>query len=83
MAPQRGVPTDGPSSVRGHNTIERARTIVIMPLADRYAELRETTRVHEQTLFPPQQIPSELELQAHWFAGDFGKHFVTTSRRQG
>jgi len=50
-----------------------------MLLADRYSELRETTRVHEQTLFPPQQIPSELELQARWFAGDFGKHFVTTS----
>jgi hypothetical protein len=49
-----------------------------MLLADRYSELRETTRVHEQTLFPPQQIPGELELQARWFAGDFGKHFVTT-----
>ena len=50
-----------------------------MLLADRYAELRETTRVRERTLFPPQRIPSELELQARWFAGDFGKHFVTTT----
>jgi hypothetical protein len=50
-----------------------------MLLADRYAELHETTRVRERALFPPQRIPSELELQARWFAGDFGKHFVTTS----
>jgi hypothetical protein len=50
-----------------------------MLLADRYSVLRETTRVHEQTLFPLQQIPGELELQARWFAGNFGKHFVTTS----
>ena len=50
-----------------------------MLLADRYAELRETTRVRERALFPSQRIPSELELQARWFAGDFGKHFVTPS----
>ncbi|PYK06858.1 MAG: hypothetical protein DME66_03275 [Verrucomicrobia bacterium] len=50
-----------------------------MFLGDRYAELHETTRVRERTLFPPQRIPSELELQARWFAGDFGKHFVTTT----
>jgi len=50
-----------------------------MLLADRYAELRETTRIRERALFPPQRIPSELELQARWFAGDFGKHFVTTT----
>jgi hypothetical protein len=50
-----------------------------MLLADRYAELHETTRVRERALFPPQRIPSELELQARWFAGDFGKHFVATT----
>src|SRR6266404_7420277 len=50
-----------------------------MLLADRYAELHETTRVRERTLFLPQRIPSELELQARWFAGDFGKHLVTTT----
>src|SRR5437016_8959369 len=50
-----------------------------MLLADRYAELRETTRIRERALFPPQRIPSELELQARWFAGDFGQHFVTTT----
>jgi hypothetical protein len=35
-----------------------------MLLADRYAEMRDSTRVHERTLFPPQRNPSELELQA-------------------
>src|SRR4029450_3161589 len=25
------------------------------------------------------RIQSELELQARWFAGDFGKHFVSTT----
>ena len=79
MAPQRSVPIHGTSFVRGYTTIERSRTIVIMLLADRYAELHETTRVRERALFPPQRIPSELELQARWFAGDFGKQFVTTT----
>jgi hypothetical protein len=53
--------------------------MVTMLLADRYAELHKTTRVCERALFLPQRIPSELELQARWFAGDFGKHFVTTT----
>ena len=79
VAPRRGVPTDRTSFVRGYTTIERSRTIVTMLLADRYAELRETTRVRERALFPPRRIPSELELQARWFAGDFGKHFVATT----
>jgi hypothetical protein len=46
-----------------------------MLLADRYAELRDSARVHERALFPPQRAPSELELQARWFAGDFGRRF--------
>ena len=48
-------------------------------LADRYGQLRDTDRVRERALFVSPQIPSELELQARWFAGDFGKHFVTTA----
>src|SRR6266849_5670300 len=48
-------------------------------LAERYAQIRDSARVRERTLFPPQRIPSELELQARWFAGDFGKQFVTTN----
>ncbi len=42
---------------------------------NRYAEMRAACRVHERTLIPPQRIPNELELQARWFAGDFGKRF--------
>ncbi|HEY5990977.1 MAG TPA: DUF2851 family protein, partial [Candidatus Udaeobacter sp.] len=48
-------------------------------LAERYGEIRGTARVHERALFVSPRIPSELELQARWFAGDFGKHFVSTS----
>ena len=50
-----------------------------MSPADRYAELRDTVRVHERALFVSPRIPSELELQARWFAGDFGKHFTSTA----
>ena len=44
--------------------------------ADRYAEIRKATRVHERVLFPALRWPGELELQARWFAGDFGKRFT-------
>ena len=49
------------------------------PLADRYAAMRNVARVRERALFPVQRTPSELELQARWFAGDFGTQFVTTN----
>jgi hypothetical protein len=49
-------------------------------LANRYAETRETSgRVRERTLFAQPRSLSELELQARWFAGDFGKEFVSTT----
>jgi hypothetical protein len=48
-------------------------------IADRYAQLRNGDRVHERALFISPRIPSELELQARWFAGDFGKRFTTTA----
>jgi hypothetical protein len=54
----------------------------VTSLADRYAQLRDTDRVRERTLFVSPRIPSELELQARWFAGDFGKHFVSTGGDQ-
>jgi len=41
--------------------------------------MRATPRVRERALFVSPRIPSELELQARWFAGDFEKHFVSTS----
>ena len=50
-----------------------------MLLVDRYAELRDSARIHERALFPPQRTPSELELQARWFAGDFGRRFHSIS----
>jgi hypothetical protein len=50
-----------------------------MLLADRYAQLCDTDRVRERALFVSPRIPSELELQARWYAGDFGKHFISTA----
>src|SRR5438105_9552957 len=50
-----------------------------MSLADRYVQLRDTDRVRERALFVSPPIPSELELQARWFAGDFGKRFISTA----
>jgi len=48
----------------------------------RYAQMRDTARVHERALFVLPRIPSELELQARWFAGDFGRRFVSTNGDQ-
>jgi hypothetical protein len=53
-----------------------------MQLASRYSELRDSARVHERALFPAQRTPSELELQARWFAGDFGRRFVSVAGDQ-
>ena len=45
---------------------------------DRYAETREeTAHVRERSLIALPKIPNELELQARWFAGDFGRKFQT------
>ncbi|HET9418643.1 MAG TPA: DUF2851 family protein, partial [Chthoniobacterales bacterium] len=49
------------------------------PMAERYAQMRDVARVRERALFPLQRVPPELELQARWFAGDFGRHFVATT----
>ena len=45
----------------------------------RYEEWRGTAglRMSEGAWFP--QTLSEHQLQAHWFAGDFGRHFITRS----
>jgi hypothetical protein len=51
----------------------------VTSLADRYAQLRDTDRVREGALFVSPRIPSELELQARWFSGDFGKQFISTT----
>ncbi|HKS31268.1 MAG TPA: DUF2851 family protein, partial [Chthoniobacterales bacterium] len=45
---------------------------------NRYFEMRqESARVGEQPLFTLPKIPNELELQARWFAGEFGRKFQT------
>ena len=44
----------------------------------RYAEMFSAARIKERALFLPLRIPSELELQARWFAGEFGRSFVST-----
>ena len=50
----------------------------VPPSADRYAQMRAVSRVRERALFLPLRTPSELELQAGWFAGEFGRSFVST-----
>src|SRR3954468_9498083 len=50
-----------------------------MHLAGRYSELRDSARVQERALFPALRTPSELELQARWFAGDFGRRFTSVT----
>ena len=46
---------------------------------ERYAQLRATAKIHERPLFRLGHSFSELELQARWFAGDFGKSFTGTA----
>jgi len=55
--------------------------VTISPqIGNRYAEMLENAaRVRERALFLPLRTPTELELQARWFAGDFGQNFVSTS----
>ncbi len=48
-------------------------------LVDRYADLLNRAQVSERPLFALPKIPGELELQARWFAGDFGRKFHSTS----
>jgi hypothetical protein len=47
--------------------------------APRYEDLVISIRVRERALFLPLRTPNELELQARWFAGDFGKNFVSAT----
>jgi uncharacterized protein DUF2851 len=49
-----------------------------MHAIDRYVEMRQkSARVGERPLFTLPKTPNELELQARWFAGDFGRKFQT------
>ena len=53
-----------------------------MSLLARYEEMRAGGRVRERGVFAATREPSELELQARWFAGDFGRVFRSTCGRQ-
>ncbi|HEY1770351.1 MAG TPA: DUF2851 family protein [Chthoniobacterales bacterium] len=46
---------------------------------ERYAEIRASAKIGERPLFPLPRNFSELELQAHWFAGDFGREFTSVA----
>jgi hypothetical protein len=48
----------------------------MFPDAERYAQIRASAKICERALLPLPRNFSELELQAHWFAGDFGKSFI-------
>jgi hypothetical protein len=47
--------------------------------AERYAHLLATARIRERPLFSLPRNFSELELQARWFAGEFGRSFTGTA----
>jgi hypothetical protein len=50
--------------------------------ADRYRDFRERSRVKERALFATPRHPNEFELQARWFAGDFGRRFRSTDGKE-
>lgn len=55
----------------------------VSPDARRYANMRRNcARVREAVLFKQPWTVSELELQARWFAGDFGRRFTAVSGEQ-
>jgi Protein of unknown function (DUF2851) len=56
--------------------------IEAMRRAERYAQLLATAKIREHPLFPLPRNFTELELQARWFAGDFGRTFTTTADEQ-
>ncbi len=47
-----------------------------------YAAMRDHPRIRERALFPVQPSPTELEIQARWFAGEFGTNFTSTAGHQ-
>jgi Protein of unknown function (DUF2851) len=47
--------------------------------AERYAQLLATAKIRERPLLAVPRNFTELELQARWFAGDFGRSFTGTA----
>ena len=52
------------------------------PDPEQYARLLATAKIRERPLLHVPPSFSELELQARWFAGDFGRSFVGTAGEQ-
>ncbi len=50
-----------------------------MSAPERYAQLLATAKIRERPLLVAPRTYNELELQARWFAGDFGKLFTSTA----
>ncbi|MGH8095296.1 MAG: DUF2851 family protein, partial [Chthoniobacterales bacterium] len=50
--------------------------------AFRYSQLRALAKVRERPLFSLPRNFNELELQARWFAGDFGETFTGTANEE-
>ncbi|MBA2744347.1 MAG: DUF2851 family protein, partial [Chthoniobacterales bacterium] len=53
-----------------------------MPTEGQYQQLRDRGRVREHAIFAATREPTELELQARWFAGDFGRRFRSTCGKE-
>ena len=51
----------------------------MVPPAERYAQFFKSSTIRERPLFRLPRNFTELELQARWFAGDFGKSFTGTA----
>src|SRR5438270_4811512 len=51
----------------------------VSDLAGRYASLRSDPHIRERPLIALPRVPSELELQARWFAGELGRKFQTAT----
>ncbi|CAN5497442.1 DUF2851 family protein [soil metagenome] len=54
----------------------------MMSALQQYQQLRHAARIQERALFAPARDPTELELQARWFAGDFGRLFRSTCGKE-
>ena len=50
--------------------------------AEPYSQLRAYAKVRERPLFSLPRNFTELELQARWFAGDFGRSFTGTAGQE-
>jgi hypothetical protein len=59
-----------------------ARQAASLDMTAKYVQMRARSRIAERPLIALASVPSELEIQARWFAGDFGRNLTTTSGEQ-